>query len=140
MGSFQLRDRHVRGHCDRAHGHTRSAGPEDGGTRQGRRLEGIMPESPSTQVWFMCGICLPGGNVKEQDLRGPFACRYPPFIKLYMAVLQNMYVTSKNKVQFGVFHRHLLNDRCWHGATALNIYGTENVRHVEKHYAMFTES
>ena len=123
----------------------------DFSTRQGRRLEGIMPEPPSTQVWFMCGICLPGGNFKEQDLwlRGPFACRYPSFIKLYMAVLQNVYVTSKNKVQFGVFHRHLLNDRCWHGAycntvfcypTALNIYGTENVRNVEKHHAMFTES
>ena len=82
-------------------------------------------------------------------LRGPFACRYPSFIKLYMTVLQNMYVTSKNKVQFGVFHRHLFNEKCWHGAycnpdfyypAALNIYGTENVRNVEKHYAMFTES
>ena len=31
-----------------AHSRTRSAGPEDGGARQGRRLEGIMRKSPST--------------------------------------------------------------------------------------------
>ena len=139
----------MRGHCDRAHGRTRSAGPEDGGTRHERRLEEIMPKSPSTQIWFMCGICFPGGNFKVQDLwlRGPFACRNPSFIKLYMTVLQNMYVTSMNKLQFGVFH--LFNEKGWYGTycntgfyypAALNIYGTENVRNAEKHYAMFTES
>ena len=78
------------------------------------------------------------------------ACRYTPFIKLYMTVLQTCMLRRRTRSNLGYFTDTCLMKSAGmaHIATLvfiiqlhlLYIYGTENVRNVEKHYAMFTES